>query len=384
MTKEKKILIFANSSWYLYNFWLNNLFIFKSLGYKVILMSNDDGFGSLLKDKGFDFHPLNVSRGVNGIFGDARLIFKLKNIIRDVNPSIVHNLNPKPVLYGSILSLTNQLLSKKKQIMVINSFPGLGRLYGDDSIMYSFLKFTFENIYRIISKSSQVRSVFQVSADREYFLHKKIITKQASYVIKGSGVDVDKFDVKKKLRNKKQLSVLMASRITAEKGVNIYLAACKKLNIQYDEITFFLAGKTDDSEPDLIPHEELIEACNISGVNYLGNVSNMSELLGTIDIVVLPTNRREGVPRILVEAAASGASLIATNIGGCADIVHHNINGFIIDQNSEEDLVSAIENFIGNEKLLEQFSIASKKIVKNEMNSKFVANEYIKIYRMIN
>ena len=384
MNNEKKVLIFANSSWYLYNFWLNNLFIFQSSGYKVILMSNDDGFGAMLKEQGFEFHALSVSRGVNGLLGDIRLIFKLKTIIKDLNPEIIHNLNPKPVLYGSILSLLIQTFSNQKKIMIINSFPGLGRLYSDGFVLYSFLRLIFENIYRVISKSSQVKSVFQVSSDRDYFLNKKIISRQSSYVIKGSGVDIDNFYSNNKSRKKNQLRVLMASRITAEKGVHIYLAACRELNIRYSDISFFLAGKTDDNEPDLISHEELIESCHESGVNYLGHVSNMSELLRTIDIVVLPTNRREGVPRILVEAAASGVSLIATNIGGCADIVQHNLNGFIINQNSEEDIVVAIEKFVENDELLTQFSLASREIVRNEMNSKYVAGEYINIYKLIN
>lgn len=384
MIKETKILIFANSSWYLYNFWLNNLFIFESFGYKVILISNDDGYGSKLKDKGFDFYALNVSRGVNGLVGDIGLIFKLKAIISDLNPAIIHNLNPKPVLYGSLLTLLIQLMNNQKKILIINSFPGLGRLYGDTSIIYSLFKIIFENIYRFVSKSSKVKSVFQVSSDREYFLNKKIISRQSSFVIKGSGVDTSKFYSKNKVRKINNINVLMASRITVEKGVNIYLKACKELNIRYDQISFFLAGNTDDNEPDLIPYEELVENCDASGVKYLGHVTNMSELLRTIDIVALPTNRREGVPRILVEAAASGASLIATNIGGCADIVQHRINGFIIKQNSIKDLVSAIEKFIENEKLLEQYSVASKEIVRNEMNSEYVANEYMKIYKLTN
>jgi glycosyltransferase involved in cell wall biosynthesis len=384
MNNEKKVLIFANSSWYLYNFWLNNLFLFQSSGYKVILMSNDDGFGAMLKEQGFEFHALSVSRGVNGLFGDIRLIFKLKTIIKDLNPDIIHNLNPKPVLYGSILSLLIQTFSNQKKIMIINSFPGLGRLYSDGFALYSFLRLIFENIYRVISKSSQVKSVFQVSSDRDYFLNKKIISRQSSYVIKGSGVDIDNFYSNNKSRKKNQLRILMASRITAEKGVHVYLAACRELNIRYSDISFFLAGKTDDNEPDLISHEELIESCHESGVNYLGHVSNMSELLRTIDIVVLPTNRREGVPRILVEAAASGVSLIATNIGGCADIVQHNLNGFIINQNSEEDIVVAIEKFVENNELLTQFGLASREIVRNEMNSKYVASEYINIYKLIN
>lgn len=384
MIKETKILIFANSSWYLYNFWLNNIFIFKSFGYKVILISNDDGYGAKLKDKGFDFYALNVSRGVNGLVGDIGLIFKLKAIISDLNPAIIHNLNPKPVLYGSLVTLLIKLMNNQRKIMIINSFPGLGRLYGDTSIIYSLFKIIFENIYRFVSKSSKVKSVFQVSSDREYFLKKNIISRQSSFVVKGSGVDTTKFYSNNKVRKINNINVLMASRITAEKGVNIYLKACKELNIRYDQISFFLAGNTDDNEPDLIPYEELVDNCDASGVNYLGHVTNMSELLRTIDIVVLPTNRREGVPRILVEAAASGASLIATNIGGCSDIVQHKINGFIIKQNSIEGLVSAIEKFIENEKLLEQFSIASKEIVRNEMNSEYVANEYMKIYKLTN
>ena len=176
----------------------------------------------------------------------------------------------------------------------------------------------------------------------------------------------------------------MASRITAEKGVYIYLSAAKEINKKYKNVSFLLAGKTDQNEPDLIQLKELIYLCKLSGVDYLGHLRNMSELLRTVNVAVLPTMRREGVPRILVESAASGVSLVATKVGGCSDVVNNNVNGFIIKENSVEELVSAIEKFITNDLLLKQYGIASRNIVLKEMNSTYVANAYIDIYKMIN
>ena len=172
MNNNKKVLIFANSSWYLYNFWLNNIEIFQASGYKVILVSNDDGYASRLREKGFVFYPLNISRGIKSVFGDLRLIFFLRSIIREVNPDIVHNLNPKPVLYNSILLLVIKAFGQGKKILIVNSFPGLGRLYSEGSVVYSFLRVVFEKLYGFIAKSSVVKSVFQVGSDREYFLKK--------------------------------------------------------------------------------------------------------------------------------------------------------------------------------------------------------------------
>ena len=384
MNKEIKVLIFANSSWYLYNFWLNNIEIFRSSGYKVILVANNDGYDSRLMERGFAFYALNVSRGIKGLFGDIRLIIKLRSIIREVSPDIVHNLNPKPVIYSSILLLIIKAFGYDKKIMIVNSFPGLGRLYSDGSILYSFLRMIFEKLYGVISISSAVKSVFQVSSDREYFLKKNIVSGQSSYIIRGSGVDINNFYPSGKLRKNDKLRVLMASRMTAEKGVYVYLSACKEINTKYNNVSFSLAGKTDHNEPDLISPNKLIHLCESSGVNYLGHVNNMSELLRTVDVVVLPTTRREGVPRILVESAASGVTLVATNVGGCPDVVHHNVNGFVINENSVEDLVVAIEKFIGNDELLQKYSLASREIVLKEMNSTYVANAYIDIYKMIN
>ena len=176
----------------------------------------------------------------------------------------------------------------------------------------------------------------------------------------------------------------MTSRITAEKGVYIYLSAAKEINKKYNNVSFLLAGKTDQNEPDLIQLKELTYLCKLSGVNYLGHVSNMNALLRKVNVTVLPTMRREGVPRILVESAASGVSLVATKVGGCSDVVNNNVNGFIIKENSVEELVSAIEKFITNDLLLKQYGIASRKIVLKEMNSTYVANAYIDIYKMIN
>jgi len=384
MNNEIKILVFANSSWYLYNFWLSNIEIFRSSGYKVILVSNDDGYGSRLMEKGFSFYPLNVSRGIKGLLGDILLIFNLRSIIKEVGPDIIHNLNPKQVIYGSILLLIMKAFGYDKKTMIVNSFPGLGRLYSDESSLYLIFRIIFEKLYGMISRSSAVHSVFQVGSDREYFLKKNIISSQLSCIIRGSGVNINDFYPNSKSRNNSKLKVLMASRMTAEKGVYIYLSAAKELNKKYNSISFLLAGRTDQNEPDLIQSKKLIHLCKMSGVNYLGHVNNMSELLRTVDISVLPSMRREGVPRILVESAASGVSLIATKVGGCSDVVNHNVNGVIINENSVEELVAAIEKFISNDELLLQYGLASREIVLKEMNSTYVANAYIDIYQIIN
>ena len=143
MNNEIKILVFANSSWYLYNFWLSNIEIFRSSGYKVILVSNDDGYGSRLMEKGFSFYPLNVSRGIKGLLGDILLIFNLRSIIKEVGPDIIHNLNPKQVIYGSILLLIMKAFGYDKKTMIVNSFPGLGRLYSDESSLYLIFRIGF-------------------------------------------------------------------------------------------------------------------------------------------------------------------------------------------------------------------------------------------------
>lgn len=384
MNSEIKVLLFANSSWYMHNFWLSNIEIFKSAKYNVILVSNDDGYGTSLMEKGYIFYNLNVSRGIKGLFGDIKILFKLRTIIKEVGPDIIHNLNPKPVLYTSTLLFFMKAFGYNKKILIINSFPGLGRLYSNSSLLFLALRIIFEKTYQFISKYSNVKSVFQVSSDREYFLQKNIVSKKSSFVIKGSGVNIKNFSPKNRSKKNSQLRVLMASRMTVEKGVYLYLSACKEINKRYDNVSFFLAGKTDENEPDLIPYKKLIDLCNNSNVNYLGHVDKMSELLRTIDIVVLPTSRREGVPRILVESAASGVSLIASNIGGCADVVHHKVNGFLINQNSLEELIDSLEKLIINNELLLQYCLASREIVQKEMNSTFVANAYIDIYKMIN
>jgi len=384
MNNEIKILVFANTSWYLHNFWLSNIEISRSSGYKVILVANDDGYGSKLIEKGFSFYPLNVSRGIKGLLGDIWLIFNLRSIIKEVGPDIIHNLNPKPVIYSSILLIIMKAFGYDKKTMIVNSFPGLGRLYTNGSTLYSIFRIIFEKLYGMISRSSAVNSVFQVGSDREYFLKKNIISSQLSCIIRGSGVDINDFYPSSELRKNSKLKVLMASRMTAEKGVYIYLLAAKEINKKYNNISFLLAGRTDQNEPDLIQSKQLNHLCKISGVNYLGHVNNMSELLRTVDITILPTMRREGVPRILVESAASGVSLIATKVGGCSDVVKHNVNGFIINENSVEELVVAIEKFISNDELLLQYGLASREIVLKEMNSNYVANAYIDIYKTIN
>jgi len=287
------------------------------------------------------------------------------------------------VIYGSFISLLINIFNKNNKVLIVNSFPGLGRLYKDGHILYFAGQHIFELLYRFIAISSKVRSVFQVTTDRQYFLKRNIIQNKRAYVIHGSGVDIRKF-YPSNLMERKSKRILMASRMTKEKGVYIYLLACEKINNIYSDVEFLLAGDTKIDEPDKISYDELIGLCKLSGVKYLGHVDAMDVLLRTVDIVVLPTMRREGVPRILVESAFCGIPLVATDSGGCSDIVDHNKNGIIIKKNSVEDLVDAMKLLIENDELRKSYGIVARKNILEEMSSDHVSAEYVNIYKELN
>lgn len=365
MSNKKLIAIVLNTSWNIYNFRMN---IVKSLvlqGYKVLCIAPEDNYSKYLVFEGVDFVPIKMeSRGVNP-FKDLLLIFNLWRIFRAYKPAVVLQYTIKPNLYGT-------LASKLCGIPVVNNVSGLGTVFLNNNfsskIARAMYRFAFRFPYRVF---------FQNPDDNKLFVDSGLVKASICNIIPGSGVDLKKFKVSEFKRNTPFL-FLMASRLIYDKGLMEYLEACVIVKSQYgNKVEFALQGAPSDNNVVGITAYDIDRITSHYPIKYYPFTDRIEDFINEADVIVLPSYR-EGLSRLLLESAAMGKPLIASNVPGCRDVVRNGINGLLCDVKSSKDLSAVMIAMLEKtDEELFQFSINSRTIVEKEFSEEIVIEAYL-------
>lgn len=288
--------------------------------------------------------PILLAGGVNGIppanceyqpikierfrfhWTDFRLCYRIfRNLLRE-RPSILHLVNLKPYLYGGIAARFARAFGWRGKVVV--SVPGLGRLYDSDAS-------TFENRFRRRAVELALRMglsdatiCFETKSDRDFWIERGLAEPKKTVVTNGTGIDLSRFCAPKTNTIRAKLRVLYAGRLLKAKGLDVFLDAAKAN--KSDSVEMVVAGETE-ADPDAIPETTLRRH---PGITYLGQVDDMPGLLAETDVVVLPSRYNEGIPRILIEAAACGCVPVATNFPGSRALIEDGQTGYFLKQDN--------------------------------------------------
>ncbi len=367
-----KILLFANTDWYLYNFRNRLARELRSQGHEVILLSPPGNFQDFLREDGFQWRPFQLSRqGINPL-NEIWSLWQLIRIYREVRPDIVHHFTVKPVIYGSLAA---HILGIQ---YIINSITGLGHLFIDTGIVTRILRGISKLLYQISLRGTQV--IFENPEDREIFIRNRLLKADQAHLIMGTGVDVEKF--RPTTKNHVVPVVLFSSRMLATKGLPEFIDATRILKQKGLKARFAIAGATDPGNPASISDEQ-IEIWKQSGlVEWWGWQDDMPFTLSQADIFCLPSYR-EGVPNALIEACACGIPIVATNVPGCRDVVTHGLNGLLVPLMNSPALADALETLLANADLRHAMAIAGRQIAVNKFSLAKVNTETLVIYKKI-
>ena len=366
-----KILLFANTDWYLYNFRFSLAKDLRALGHEVILVSPHGDVQDLLQRDGFQWIPFELSRQSINPFGEIVAILRLVRLYQNIKPDIVHHFTIKPVIYGSMAAHWTGIKG------IINSITGLGHLFINADRATRMLRTIASHLYRMNLYGTQV--IFENPEDRDIFIEKRLIKAQQSHLILGTGVDVDKY--RPTHRSNDTPVVLFSSRMLVTKGLVEYIEAARSLKQKGLNARFAIAGRTDPGNPASIS-EEQIEAWRQSEMmEWWGWQEDMPAALARADIFCLPSYR-EGVPNALLEAAACGLSIVTTDVPGCRDVVTNGVNGWLVPVRNSDALANALETLITNSELRLKMGNAGREIALNQFSMAKVNRETLAIYNL--
>ena len=337
----------------------------KKNGYRVVVLASVDNYTEKLKEIVDEFHEIKLdSSGVNPI-KDTYLIFQIYSICKRIKPTAILNFTIKPVIYGTLAS---RLLGG---VPVINTITGLGTAFissGFANKVAKFLyKFTFKYSYLVF---------FQNPDDQQFFKQLKIIIKDNTKLISGSGVDLVKF---KPVENKKRgdIKILFIGRIIADKGIYELIESAKIIKKEYSNVTFILMGMLGVKNNTSISKNEVDNWINEGLIEFIPFKDDIRGFLGDSDVVVLPSYR-EGTPKTLIEAASMAKPLIATDVPGCREVVNHEINGFLCEVKNPVSLAAAIKRYIElDDSSKIEMGIKSRELAEEKFDIIKVNNCYI-------
>lgn len=370
-----KILLFANTDWYLYNFRLSLAKKIRDLGIDVVLVSPPGDFSNHLKAEGFRWIPVPMDRRSLNPWSELKFILTLASIYKSERPDLVHHFTIKSVVYGSIAARLAGISHR------VNAVTGLGHVFISKSIRASMLRPIVRLLMRFALFAPKGRLILQNKDDRDLFMENKLVDPEYIRIIRGSGVNTSKFDQPLRIYNSGgPLRVLLATRLLWEKGVGEYIEAAKLLRDELVHIEFLIAGSPDEGNPASVPSETITKWASEGIIKPLGHIDDMAGLLCDVDVVVLPSYR-EGTPRILLEAAASGLPLVSTDVPGCREVVESNINGLLVPAKNSKALAEAIKYLAGNSAERERMGRAGRKKILDEFDEQIVIHKTIAVYK---
>lgn len=371
-----KVILFANTAWYLYNFRLALAKALREEGFEVILVSPDGEFGDRLLAAGFRWEPLPLNRRSVNPFSELKAIFHLYRLFLKEKPDLIHNFTVKCVIHGGVAAAFARVPAR------VNAIAGLGYIFSSNDLKARVLRPFVQLLLRSVVTGKHSRLILQNQDDLDAVVSKGMAESRYVRLIKGSGVDLARFRPRDLPRlSGEETRVLLAARLLWDKGIAVYVEAARILRKERVPIRFLLAGSTDSGNPAAIPDGVLHEWAGEGVVEILGHVDDMAVLFSDVDMVVLPTWYGEGVPRSLIEAAACALPLVATDIPGCREVISDGLDGLLIPTNDPFALAAAIKRIHDNPVWGRALGEAARKKALQDFDERIVILNTRAVYR---
>jgi glycosyltransferase involved in cell wall biosynthesis len=367
-----KILLVSRCAWTLYNFRAGLVRALKIRGETVIGGgAGGDGFEPKVEALGIPFVRLPVDKkGINPV-ADIRLFFSLYRWYRKERPDIVHHFTIKPVIYGSLAARFAGVPR------IINTVTGLGYVFTGSR---SILRRVVESMYRMALLSSH-HTFFQNAEDQRHFIENRLVAKEKSGLLPGSGIDTGFFAPRPEPKSNtgSDLTFLMVSRLLGDKGIHEFVEAARSIRQDHPEAVFQILGQRDERNPTVVP-EAVLEGWIREGIiEWLGEVEDVRPVIAAADVVVLPSYR-EGAPRALLEASAMEKPVITTDVPGCRQAVEDGVTGLLVAVKDTEALAEAMVRMIRDPQMRERMGKAGREKVVREFDERGVLEKIFKIY----
>ena len=326
-----------------------------------------------LAEMSISFHSLSLSRVNFNPLQEFKLVFSLIEVFRNIKPDIVHLITVKPYLYGGIAARL------AKTPAVVSAVSGLGILFSSKDFKYKLMRLGVYPLYKLAFGHKNQVVIFQNSSDREILLEWGVIKKSQVRMIRGSGVNLSHYPMLNEPINKTPV-IAFAARLLKDKGVEVFVQASRLLKNRNLDANFWLIGSPDPGNDNSVTQEQLARWECEGLVKLFGFRQDVAYLFGKSNIVTLPSFYGEGLPKVLIEAAACGRAVVTTDHPGCRDAIRPG-TGILVPVKDPASLADAIQDLIQHPEKRHNMGRLGRVMAEKEFSVDKVVATHIEIYQ---
>lgn len=352
--------------------WVDRVKWVAALGADVHVAVPDDPVLDELDLEGITLHRINAPRDQLRFLYDFSLIKEIPRVIRAVRPDLLHAATTRPVLYAGIFG---RLFGVRA---VVLSVTGLGYLFIGPSAAVRAMRAIASIAYRFVLKQKNSVTIFENGNDRDVFLQRGYVNEDQTSVLVGGGVDLEKY-VHALEPDTKMPVVVLAGRLLRDKGVVEFFEAAKTLKLRGVQARFVLVGDIDPGNPATLTRKTIQDWVETGDIEWWGWRANMIEIYQQCSLFCLPSYR-EGAPRTIIEAAATGRATVATDVPGCRDVVVDGVTGRLVPARAVAPLADALQDLIEDAPSRREMGTAARRYAERSFSNQQRASELVRIY----
>lgn len=367
----RRILYVVTEDWYFLSHRLPMARAAKAAGYAVHVATRFKDGKAAIEAEGFVPHALDWSRGSLSARGSISAIFALRRLLGAIEPDILHNISLKPVLLGGAASLG------RPGIAVVNSLTGLGSLFIGEAEVSGFTRRLARTALAGLLRRKRSVAVVQNPDDRDFVTGLGVPADRV-VLIPGSGVDTEKLTPLPEPPVPPVMAAY-AGRMLADKGVLTLIDAFSRLGREGNKLQLLLAGDCDRENPGSLVPEQLTEFASLYGIHWLGHVADIKSVWARAHFAVL-ASRREGLPKSLLEAAACGRPMVATDAPGCREIAIDGETALTVPVDDPQALAKAMARLAADPEMRARFGANARALVERKFSAASIGRQTVELY----
>lgn len=366
------VLYLVTDDWYFLSHRLPMADAARRAGYDVHVATRVERCGPQIEARGFHLHPLAWRRGNRNPLAPLALVREVRRLYRRLMPDLLHHVALRPAVVGS-------LAAAGLGIPRLNALAGLGFAFASPTFSARVARLVLSALLRVLLNRPHSAVLVQNPDDRALMAAFGVAPGRL-FLIPGSGVDTDLLQPLPEPEGPVTLGFV--GRLLEDKGVRCLLEAHRLLRERGQPVGLLLAGEPDPGNPASVsPREAAAWRCR-PGVTLLGHVEDIRDVWRAAHIAVLPS-RREGMPKSLLEAAACGRPLVATDVPGCREVARPGTTGLLVPPDDPAALADAIERLAQDGDLRRRFGTAARRLVEETFSSRHVGAETVALYAQL-
>ena len=365
-----KIVFFITEDWAFLSHRLPLARAARDAGWDVVIAANETTKAEIIRGERFIFEPIPLDRGGIHPWRELRALATLARVLVRHKPDILHCVAVKPVIYGNLVALLTG------QKATVSALGGMGYAFTSGSRRVKLLRFILSTLLRVLLRRPKHHLIVQNDDDQALLLSIGAATADSITLIPGSGVDLTALPALPPPDNNPPIFALVA-RMLADKGIREAVAA-----MEHVPGTLWLVGAPDSHNPSTIDEAELRRWEQGGKVKWLGHRTDILDIWRQADIAVLPSYR-EGMPKVLLEAAACARPIVTTDVVGCRQVIDDGVEGFIVPARESEGLAGAMRRLAEDGELRHKMGVAARARAEAKFGEERVVEAHFRIYRSL-